>query len=57
MDMVQWICVFTILAAAVSYASWRIYKVLKRAENPCDSCDGCPLKAQKPRNKDFCKKK
>lgn len=57
MDMVQWICVFAILAAAVSYASWRIYKVLKRAENPCDSCEGCPLKGQKQRNTDFCKKK
>ena len=39
MDMVQWICVFAILAAAVSYASWRIYKVLKRAEKAVEESE------------------
>lgn len=45
-----------VLAAAVAYAAWRIYRVLSEADDPCKGCEGCALK-KKSGEKFGCSKK
>ncbi len=47
----QELLVFIVLLAAGGYGSWRIYKALRKTEDPCYGCAGCPLKAQKQAEK------
>ncbi len=40
----QFIIIFIVLACAIGYAAWRIYKALSAPPNPCAGCQGCALK-------------
>lgn len=53
--MLQHIILVVILACAVFYASWRIYRILTQSADPCEGCSGCELK-KKNREK-FCQSK
>jgi len=33
-----------LLAFAVAYAAWRVYRLLRDRRNPCADCQGCMLK-------------
>jgi hypothetical protein len=52
----QELIVFFIVIAALAYASWRIYQVFLRRNDPCFGCSGCALKGKIERNK-VCNKK
>jgi hypothetical protein len=39
------------ILAAVGYGCWRVFEAFRRAEDPCYSCAGCPLKTQKQAEK------
>ena len=41
---IQYLIVTVILAIAVGYAAWRIYRALRTANDPCYGCEGCELK-------------
>lgn len=41
---IQYIIVAVMLALAVGYAAWRIYRALRAAGDPCYGCEGCQLK-------------
>ena len=41
---IQYIIVAALLALAVMYAAWRIYRALQAAGDPCYGCEGCQLK-------------
>ena len=41
---IQYLIVTVILAIAVGYAAWRIYRVFRMANDPCYGCEGCELK-------------
>ena len=43
----EWIIVYGVLTAAVGYAAWRIYKAIRRNNDPCYGCIGCELKDMK----------
>ena len=32
-----------IVAAAVAYAAWRVYRLVSGRQSPCGGCDGCSL--------------
>jgi hypothetical protein len=53
----QQIVVYFILACAIGYAAWWIYKRLQKVNDPCDGCDGCQLKELKERAKQCQKQK
>ena len=40
---IQYLIVTVILAIAVGYAAWRIYRALRMANDPCYGCEGCEL--------------
>ncbi|MBO5627078.1 MAG: FeoB-associated Cys-rich membrane protein [Prevotella sp.] len=40
----QYVIVAALLALAVGYAAWRIYRALRAAGDPCYGCEGCLLK-------------
>ena len=42
----EWIVVFIVLGLAVGYAAWRVCQTFRRADDPCQACEGCPLKDQ-----------
>ena len=44
-----------IIAAAIGYAGWRIYKALTAPPDPCAGCPGCELKKKSSRK--FCQNK
>ena len=56
-NVAQWIIVFAVLLAAVSYMAWRIYGTLKGHNDPCKGCCGCSQKDRKQRNPATCDKK
>lgn len=41
---IQYLIVAILLAVAVMYAAWRIYRALRAANDPCYGCEGCQLK-------------
>lgn len=41
---IQYLIVTVILAIAVGYAAWRIYRAFRMANDPCYGCEGCELK-------------
>jgi len=41
---IQYLIVAILLAVAVMYAAWRIYRALRAAGDPCYGCEGCQLK-------------
>lgn len=41
---IQYLIVTVILAIAVGYGAWRIYRALRMANDPCYGCEGCELK-------------
>ncbi|MBP5569801.1 MAG: FeoB-associated Cys-rich membrane protein [Prevotella sp.] len=41
---IQYLIVAILLAVAVMYAVWRIYRALRAANDPCYGCEGCQLK-------------
>lgn len=42
--MLQYIIVFLILAASIAYATVRVYRSLKQADQGCyNACQGCEL--------------
>ena len=41
---IQYLIVAILLAVAVVYAAWRIYRALRAANDPCYGCEGCQLK-------------
>ena len=41
---IQYLIVAILLAFAVMYAAWRIYRALRAANDPCYGCEGCQLK-------------
>ena len=55
----QMAAVASVLVVAVAYALWRVVGRIRRANNPCATCEGCPLKAAKQKNnkKAVCDKK
>lgn len=40
----QYVIVAVMLALAVGYVAWRIYRALRAAGDPCYGCEGCQLK-------------
>ncbi|MBR1485445.1 MAG: FeoB-associated Cys-rich membrane protein [Prevotella sp.] len=48
--MIQTVLVLAVVAMAVAYAAWRMTKVLRRSQSPCDSCSGCALKGKIDKN-------
>jgi hypothetical protein len=40
----QLLFVILILALAIGYVAWRIYRILKTPSDPCTGCEGCALK-------------
>ncbi len=51
--MLQAILTALILSAAVFYAGWRLYKVLRHSADPCAGCKGCALREERRRSKNF----
>ena len=53
--------VYIVLALAVGYAAWHVYKSFRRDADPCCGCEGCPLKGhncgEKHKKADCCHKK
>lgn len=47
--MIEEILVGAIVLASVAYAIWLIRQSLKRKTNPCNNCQGCPLKDYRKR--------
>lgn len=47
----QHIIAYSIVAIAIAYASWRIYKAIKSINDPCNGCQGCEIKKQLLKNK------
>lgn len=44
--MIQAVLVGICVLAAVGYAGWRVYRVLRLRRDPCYGCSGCALKNQ-----------
>ena len=42
----QEIVIAIILLLCVGYAAYRIYRAVKRANDPCYGCEGCALRDQ-----------
>ncbi|MBR0049579.1 MAG: hypothetical protein IJP74_09725 [Prevotella sp.] len=40
----QTLVVIVVVAAAVLYAGWRVFRLLHRHDNYCCGCTGCPLR-------------
>ena len=57
----QEVLTIVILAGAVGYALWHIYKSFRRDADPCSGCEGCQLKelknCPKHKNTNCCHKK
>ncbi|GEM_PF-2228811 len=47
----QTFIVILILIAAVGYAVWRIWLLLKRRNSPCYGCEGCALREEMMRRR------
>lgn len=48
---IQTVLVAVIVAASVGYAAWRIYRSVAYHDDPCATCNGCPLKEQKQKKR------
>jgi len=48
---VQYIIIGIVLAASLCYAVYRIREAVRRANNHCYSCVGCPLSPQQRKKK------
>ncbi len=55
--MMQTIVVIIILACAIGYAVWWIWKRFEKNNDPCSECDGCQLKELKQHAKECTKRK
>ena len=44
--MIQTIIILTVVAAALGYASYRVWLAFSRAGDPCYGCKGCELREQ-----------
>ena len=44
--MWQYIISALIITAAVAYAAWKMYLLIRGKASPCDGCQGCALKAE-----------
>jgi len=53
---IQTALVAVAVAASVGYAAWRVYRSLRAHDDPCATCQGCPLKEQKQK-KQRCERK
>lgn len=57
----QYLIIAYVIAAAVAYAAWHIYKVFSSSDDPCRNCSGCDLKrsagSSKSENPPCCEKK
>ena len=63
-DMWQMVATSIVIAGAMGYAGWRVYRSFRSDAEPCCGCEGCPLKdhgchencSENHKNPDCCRK-